>query len=45
MRDVNRFAKVELHVIAMGSLGVDIEFLQRLATENNGEFIHIPDSK
>ena len=45
MRDVNRFAKVSLHVIAMGSLGLDLVFLRRLATENGGEFIHVPDGK
>jgi hypothetical protein len=43
MRDVNRFAKVDLHVIAMGNVGVDLPFLQRLAAENGGEFIHVPD--
>ncbi|MCC7137560.1 MAG: HEAT repeat domain-containing protein [Planctomycetes bacterium] len=45
MRDVNRFAKVEIHVIAMGNTGVDLEFLRRLAAENDGEFIHVPDRK
>jgi len=45
VRDVNRFAKVELHVIAMGNTGVDLDFLRRLATENGGEFVHVPDSK
>ena len=45
MRDVNRFAKVELHVIAMGDLGVDVAFLERLATENGGEFIHISEGE
>jgi HEAT repeat protein len=43
MRDVNRFAKVQLHVIAMGNLGVDLDFLQRLASENDGDFVHVPD--
>lgn len=43
MRDVNRFAKVDLHVIAMGNVGVDLSFLQRLAEEGGGEFIHVPD--
>jgi HEAT repeat protein len=42
MRDVNRFAKVELHIIAMGSMGVDLGFLQRLADENFGTFTHVP---
>ncbi len=45
MRDFNRFAKTELNVIAMGSLGIDLDFLRRLATENNGVFIHVPDRK
>ena len=45
MRDVNRFAKVDIHVIAMGNTGVDLEFLRRLAEENGGEFIHVPDKK
>ena len=39
--NLNRFAKVELHVIAMGNLGVDIQFLQRLAKVGGGEFIHV----
>jgi HEAT repeat protein len=42
MRDVNRFAKVELHIIAMGNMGVDLPFLQRLADENGGTFTHVP---
>ena len=43
--DFNRFAKTELNVIAMGSLGIDLVLLRRLATENGGEFIHVPDRK
>jgi len=43
MRDVNRFAKVELNVIAMGDTDVDLAFLSRLASENNGELVHVPD--
>ncbi len=45
MRDVNRFAKVDLHVIAMGNVGVDLRFLASLAEQNGGEFIHVPDSE
>jgi len=45
MREVNRFAKVQLNVIAMGSLGLDLPFLQRLAAENGGDFTHVPDRK
>jgi hypothetical protein len=42
-QDLNRFAKVELHVIAMGTLGVDLEFLRKLAASGGGEFIHIAE--
>ena len=45
MRDVNRFAKVDLHVIAMGNMGVDLDFLRALAEQNHGEFIHVPDAE
>lgn len=45
IHDFNRFGKSELHVIAMGSLGIDLDFLRRLATENGGEFIHVPDRR
>jgi hypothetical protein len=44
-RDFNRFAKTELNVIAMGSLGLDLPFLQRLAQENGGTYVHVPDKK
>jgi hypothetical protein len=27
----------------MGNTCVDLDFLRRLATENDGEFIHVPD--
>ena len=40
---LNRFAKVELHVIAMGNLGVDLPFLRRLAKAGGGRFIHVPE--
>ena len=40
-----RFAKVELNVVAMGSLGLDLPFLRRLAAENTGFFVHVPDRK
>ncbi|MFV1958431.1 MAG: HEAT repeat domain-containing protein [Planctomycetota bacterium] len=41
--NLNRFAKVELHVIAMGNLGVDLPFLRRLAKVGGGQFIHVPE--
>ena len=37
----NRFARLRVHVIAMGTTGVDIEFLSRLAREHDGVFIHM----
>ncbi len=40
---LNRFAKVELHVIAMGNLGVDLPFLERLAKAGDGTFTHVPE--
>ncbi len=41
--NLNRYAKVELHVIAMGNLGVDLPFLRRLAKVGGGQFIHVPE--
>ncbi|MDJ0520534.1 MAG: HEAT repeat domain-containing protein [Planctomycetota bacterium] len=43
--NINRFAKVRLHVVAFGNLGVDIEFLQRLAAAGDGDFIHVPEER
>ena len=45
VHDFNRFAKTELNVIAMGSLGLDLPFLRRMAEENGGVFVHVPDRK
>ncbi len=42
-RDLNRFAKVRLHVVAFGNLGVDLEFLRKLAKAGDGDFIHVPE--
>ena len=41
--NLNRFAKVKLHVVAFGNLGVDLEFLRRLAEAGDGDFIHVPE--
>ncbi len=41
--DINRFAKVKLHVVAFGNLGVDLEFLGKLADAGGGDFIHVPE--
>jgi hypothetical protein len=41
MRNLNRFAKVELHVIALGELNVDIDQLRTLAESGNGATIWV----
>ena len=41
--NLNRFAKVRLHVVAFGNLGVDLPFLERLAKAGDGDFIHVPE--
>jgi len=40
----NRFARLKVHVIAMGNTGVDITFLQKFATQNGGKFVHMTGS-
>ena len=42
-RNLNRFAKVKLHVVAFGNLGVDLGFLRGLAEAGGGDFIHVPE--
>jgi len=37
----NRFARLRVHVIAMGNTGVDTEFLSQLAETNRGTFVHL----
>ncbi len=39
--DRNRFAKMRVHVIALGRSGMDLEFLSALASQNQGTFVHI----
>jgi len=40
-RERNRFARLRVHVIAMGNTGVDLEYLAALAHQNDGEFLHL----
>jgi len=40
LRERNRFARLRVHVIAMGNTGVDLNYLRRLAEENEGTFLH-----
>jgi len=37
----NRFARLRVHVIAMGTTGIDLDYLRALATSNDGEFLHL----
>jgi hypothetical protein len=37
----NRFARLRVHVIAMGNTGVDVDFLRSLAEDNDGKFVHM----
>ncbi len=43
VRMVNGYVKAQIHVIAMGSMNIDVDFLDRLAQENAGETILLPD--
>jgi hypothetical protein len=42
-RELNRFARVKVNVITFGNLGVDPEFLRRLAEDNGGVFVQVPE--
>ncbi len=37
----NRFARLRVHVIAMGTTSVDIKFLRSFAEDNDGTFLHL----
>jgi hypothetical protein len=37
----NRFARLRVHVVAMGNTGVDLEFLRKFAEMNGGKFVHM----
>jgi Mg-chelatase subunit ChlD len=43
VHEVNRYVKAQVHVIAMGNMNIDLDFLDRLASENGGETILLPD--
>jgi Mg-chelatase subunit ChlD len=43
VRQVNGYVKAQVHVIAMGNMNIDLDFLDRLALENGGETILLPD--
>ncbi|MEE8105025.1 MAG: HEAT repeat domain-containing protein [Planctomycetota bacterium] len=40
-RERNRFARLRVHVIAMGVTNVDVEFLRKLAESSGGTLVHI----
>jgi len=37
----NRFARLRVHVIAMGTTSVDVPFLRAFAKDNDGTFLHL----
>ena len=37
----NRLARLRVHVIAMGTTDVDVEFLRRFAKSTGGTFVHL----
>ncbi len=43
MTNLNRWAKIRLHVIALGELNVDLPSLGKLAAAGNGELVHVPE--
>ena len=44
-RNINRFGKIKLHIVAFGTLGVDLGFLRQLAEAGDGDFIHVPEER
>lgn len=40
---LNRYARVRTHVIAFGNKGVDLPMLQRMAEQNGGKFVCVPE--
>ncbi len=40
-RERNKFAKIRLHVVALGTGNVDVEFLKKMAKESDGKFVQI----
>ncbi len=45
MRNLNRFAKLRMHVIALGDLNVDVDALRLLAEAGSGELIWVPEKR
>lgn len=40
---LNRYARIRTHVIAFGNKGVDIEMLRKMAEQNRGKFVMVPE--
>lgn len=40
---LNRYARIRTHVIAFGTKGVDIQMLQKMAEQNGGKFVSVPE--
>jgi len=45
MQNLNRFAKLKMHVIALGDLNVDVDALRLLAEAGSGELIWVPEKR
>ncbi len=42
---LNRYARIRVHVIAYGNMGIDLKFLTHLAEDNGGKFTDIAEAK
>ena len=42
---LNRYARIRVHVVAYGNLGIDTRFLSGLAEQNGGVYINIGEAK
>ena len=42
---LNRYARIRIHVIAYGNMGIDLVFLGHLAGDNGGKLINIAEAK
>jgi hypothetical protein len=42
---LNRYARIRVHVVAYGNMGIDLVFLGHLAEDNGGKLINIAEAK
>jgi hypothetical protein len=41
---LNRYARIRVHVVAYGNMGIDLPFLTHLAEDNGGQLIHVREA-